>query len=100
MSQKIKEAMDTLREAMAEDPGYAWGWHCNIAMACMDSMDSATGIKSSHKTGNEAASRFMSNCFGVITEHPNYGQDETSNSNAERSEYEEGEDCGASGACL
>lgn len=72
MPDKTFRAMQDLREAFAEDPDYAYGWHCNIAMACMDSIDSATGIKSSHKIANEAASRFMSNAFGIKTEHPDY----------------------------
>jgi hypothetical protein len=32
----IKEAIDTLKQAMADDPDYAYGWHCNIAMAFQD----------------------------------------------------------------
>lgn len=36
-------------------------------MACMDPIDSATGIKSGHKISNEAASRFMNICFDIKT---------------------------------
>jgi hypothetical protein len=58
-----KEAMDTLKKAMKEDPGYAWSWHCNVAMASIDNgMDPAAA--------NRAASRFMSWAFGVETKEP------------------------------
>lgn len=53
-----KEAMDHLRGALQSDPEYAWGWHCNIAMAAFDE-----GLD--RDAANRAAARFMKNCFGV-----------------------------------
>jgi hypothetical protein len=58
-----KEAMDHLRTALQVDREYAWGWHCNIAMAAVDEgMDRAAA--------NRAAARFMKNCFGVDSYRP------------------------------
>ena len=54
------EALKVLSDAMKADPGYAWSWHCNVAMAAMDE-----GV--SHEAGNAAAARFMSSAFGVDT---------------------------------
>lgn len=53
-------AMDTLRAAIKADEGYAWSWHCNIAMASFDE-----GL--SHDAANAAAARFMKMCFDVDT---------------------------------
>lgn len=63
----LATAFSIVRRHLLENPDYAHGWHCNIATACMDAMDLATGIKTSHKTGNAAATRFMSTCFDVKT---------------------------------
>ncbi len=70
----IESAMDTLKAAMQEDSDYAHGWHCNIAMACYDSMskgteeaDDSESYKNRNAISNEAASRFMKLCFGVVT---------------------------------
>lgn len=49
-----------LRAALQADPGYAWSWHCNIAMASQDE-----GME--HGAANRAAARFMHTCFGVDT---------------------------------
>lgn len=54
----IKKALDLLSEAMREDDDYAWGWHCNIAMAFVD----AGGDEA---IANKASALFMKNCFGV-----------------------------------
>lgn len=83
MSDKIKEAMETIKQAMVDDnpgePGsYAHSWHCNIAMMCydaiksadinhMDSYDGEMEHEDAHKIGNDAASRFMKLCFDVET---------------------------------
>jgi len=77
MSDKIKEAMETIKQAMIDDepgvPGsYAHSWHCNIAMMCKDSIDEYAEFHNltsddSHKIGNDAASRFMKLCFDVET---------------------------------
>ena len=48
-----------IKKAMQDDRGYAWSWHCNLAMAFMD------GGKVSHQKANEGAKMFMSFCFNV-----------------------------------
>lgn len=67
----IENCMNALKVHMENDepekPGsYAHGWHCNIAMACYDSIPEDSELDR-HKVGNEAASRFMRLCFGVET---------------------------------
>lgn len=52
----VSQALDTIRNAMREDPEYAWTWHCNIAMAAQDE-GMAPGA------ANRAAARFMFNTF-------------------------------------
>ena len=66
---KVSDAFAVLQQALNDDPDYAYGWHSNIAMVCMDAIDDSTGIKCSHKIGNDAASRFMKICFDVETKH-------------------------------
>ena len=56
----IKEAFDTIKKSIQDDPAYAWSWHCNITMMVKDS-----GV--SHKISNEAAARFMDLAFNVDT---------------------------------
>lgn len=56
-------AFADLRAAMQADPGYAWSWHCNIAVASQDE-----GME--HGAANRAAARFMHTCFGVDTSNP------------------------------
>ncbi len=48
----VPEAMAVVLKAMKDDPEYAWGWHCNIAMAYVD----AGG---DHAIGNHGAARFL-----------------------------------------
>lgn len=63
----IAEAFDTLKAAMAADPDYAWGWHCNLAVPIMD----AAGV--GHQQANEAAALIMRQMFDCdITAHPHY----------------------------
>lgn len=57
------EAMAVLSAAMQEDYGYAWSWHCNIAMAAQDA-------GAPHKEANERAAGFMRCAFGVDTSLP------------------------------
>ena len=59
----VAEAIAILSSAIRDDDGYAWGWHCNIAMAFAD--EGAT-----HEQANKAAARFMSLCFGADTTAP------------------------------
>jgi hypothetical protein len=53
-------AFGDLKAALQADPGYAWSWHCNIAVASMDE-----GME--HAAANRAAARFMRMCFDVDT---------------------------------
>jgi len=54
------QAMAALTKAMKADYGYAWGWHCNIAMAAFDA-------GAPHKEANERAAGFMRMAFDVDT---------------------------------
>jgi len=60
LASDVKSAMDILRRAMVNDPDYAWGWHCNIAMAAYDN-----GL--SHSKANKSAAFFMKLAFNVDT---------------------------------
>ena len=48
------KAIETLSAQMKSDPGYAWSWHCNLAMLAVDA-----GAK--HGAANKRAAQFMSN---------------------------------------
>jgi len=65
-NKKVKEAMQTLTQAMIDDPNYAHGWHCNIAMACYDAFPGYSDTI--NQFCDDGASRFMKLCFGVDTE--------------------------------
>jgi len=72
---EVKNALKVIQSAMKADnpkePGsYAHSWHCNIAMACHDSILSldARRIDLARKAGNDAAARFMRICFDVETQ--------------------------------
>lgn len=76
---KTEEAFNIIKQAMivdnpSESGSYAHSWHCNIAMACFDAMDSEPwvslseeAVKRRHRIANDAASRFMKICFNVET---------------------------------
>lgn len=58
-----------LIDAMKADPEYAWGWHCNLAMAMHDS---GAGP---HQACNRGAALFLSQLsYGAVdtTQHPAY----------------------------
>lgn len=65
----IANAMDVLTEAMqdVELGSLAHAWHCNIAMAVYDSCLYSVGHDNAYDIGNEAATRFMKQAFGVAT---------------------------------
>lgn len=70
MSDKIKDAFGVLKKALKDDPAYAHGWHCNIAVMCQDAIhnsDSPSDDRLAYDIGNDAASRFMKLCFDVNT---------------------------------
>ena len=54
----IPGAMADLTKLMQEDEGYAWGWHCNLAMSMQD-----RGID--HKTANLISKDIMQLFFKV-----------------------------------
>lgn len=54
----IKEALETLSNAMKEDEGYAWGWQCNLAMMAKDA-----GV--THQQANIRAADLMKRLFGI-----------------------------------
>lgn len=60
MTTEIEKALNNLKKAMEKDSDYAWGWHCNIAMASFDE-----GLPL--PAANRAAARFMSLAFEVDT---------------------------------
>jgi hypothetical protein len=64
---KLGKAMDRLRKELKNDDSYAHTWHCNLAMATYDSMSDDMDHNEKHACGNEAATRFMYNAFGVET---------------------------------
>ena len=52
MSDEIKNGLKVIKQAFEEDFGYAWAWHCNLAMASYDEgLDLAAA--------NRAAARFI-----------------------------------------
>lgn len=51
----VADAIEIIGKAIASDEGYAIAWHANISMAFKD----ADGDR------QEAATRFIRNCFGV-----------------------------------
>lgn len=59
------QGMDAIRKAMQEDYGYAWSWHCNVAMAAHDA-------GAPIEKANERAAQFMRNAFDIDTSsgHP------------------------------
>ena len=57
---EIGAAMAVLKAAIKADPDYAWGWHCNIAMAAFDA-----GCP--HGAANEGAARVLQMLFGIDT---------------------------------
>lgn len=57
-NESVAAAFQTLKEAMEDDPHYAWGWHCNVAMSAADE-----GVH--HSVANAAADRFMRIMVGM-----------------------------------
>ena len=66
VTKHVPESMATVSNAIRNDPGYAWSWHCNIAMAAMDE-----GVD--HMTANKLAARFLMILTGVdTTKNPDF----------------------------
>lgn len=63
-SNSVKKAWEVLKKEINNDPDFAWGVHCNIAMPICDS------INVNHEQGNLAAARLMEHLFNHdITKH-------------------------------
>ena len=58
----VQRTMNVLRSALQTDPGYAWSWHCNIAVAMQDE-----GVP--HAVANHGAARFMRALAAVEPAH-------------------------------
>lgn len=56
----IENELQTIKQAMAEDPHFAWGWHCNVSMAMQDE-----GVDPTQ--ANLGAARFMKLAFDIDT---------------------------------
>ncbi len=56
----FKREIATIAEAIRQDHGYAWSWHCNLAVAILD-----THIP--HPRANRAAAEIMSRVFKMDT---------------------------------
>lgn len=52
---------------MKNDPGYAWSWHCNVAMAQYDAVMTMPADFGPHRIANMGARVFMGRAFGVDT---------------------------------
>lgn len=63
MMSKAELGLAELSTALKDDPGFAWSWHCNVAMCVMDE-------GGDYAMANKAASRFMKLAFDVETESP------------------------------
>lgn len=67
---KTSMAFSIIKSTMQKDYGYAWGWHCNVAMASYDAMRKQNPHmhnELAHQVSNDAAARFMRICFDVDT---------------------------------
>ena len=58
---RVPEHLEGLKKAFADDSHFAWGWHCNVAMAIWDQGDVT------RSTANKAAAQVMQRLFGVDT---------------------------------
>ena len=66
VTKHVPESMATVTNAIRNDPGYAWSWHCNIAMAAVDE-----GVD--HMAANKLAARFLMILTGVdTTKNPHF----------------------------
>lgn len=64
----VAETVDDLGAAMRADAGFAWSWHCNIAMAFQDAATDAFMAHDAARVAyvaNDAAARFMKQAFGA-----------------------------------
>lgn len=69
-------AYSELKEALQDDPDYAWSWHCNIAMNLMDNLGSynpKANQQERSRVCNEAAAKMMNYIFNIDTaKHEHY----------------------------
>lgn len=65
---EASKAMTTMRAAFRKDPEFAHAWHCNLAMACVDSMTTEDAEwERQLAIGNKAAAGFMKRAFDIDT---------------------------------
>ena len=66
MSKNLEDIMCDLRKGITNDPDWAWGWHCNIAMS---SYDEGLDLPAA----NRAAARFMKILLDIdMTKHEHF----------------------------
>jgi hypothetical protein len=65
MTTQQQSAFDALKKQLHDDPGLAWSWHCNIAMAIYDTAQPAIDSTDKHRFANTAAARTMNRLFDV-----------------------------------
>ena len=69
----VPDSMRIIGEAARSDPGYAWSWHCSIAMAFYHSWTNENRPADIHRKVNEGAARFLYNLFKIdVKEFPQY----------------------------
>lgn len=73
----IVDSLESIIAAMVNDPDYAWGWHCNIAMAAHDS---GAGPHDACNRGAALFLNLLSDGRVDTTTHPAYAQTQDSKS--------------------
>jgi len=59
MDNKLKNAVEVLREALKTDEGYRIGWQANIAMAFKDEYYRSKNKEEIHEIANKASDNFL-----------------------------------------
>lgn len=65
MTREVELMFTTLKEAVQNDPEYAWGWQCNLAMTLLDA-----GVGLNSLQANKAANSIMSHLFDALPLNP------------------------------
>ena len=73
----LVDSLESIIAAMVNDPDYAWGWHCNIAMAAHDS---GAGPHDACNRGAALFLNLLSDGRVDTTTHPAYAQTQDSKS--------------------
>ena len=68
----IAQAFNALKQAISDDPEYAWAWHCNLAMPIYDEAGCDIG------KANQSAALIMAQMFDHdITAHPHFSYEKS-----------------------